>query len=799
MIKTITILGLDPIVTDVTISQVEGLPGVNIVGMSSMAVREARHRVRSALRAGGYEWPEGRVNVVLAPADIGRTGCGYDLPIAIGVLQLTGIVPTEATEGAVFVGELALDGSTRAVPGAIVAAMGAVSAGARTLYVPEGVAEEANLLGLDVVPVRSLVELVEHLNGRHTIPSVTGGHEVRPKEHASDLAMVRGQYAARRALEVAAAGGHNLFLVGPPGCLRGDEPIYDPTDGTRHTVAERYHRGIGFHVWAMGPTGPVVTAALPPVKYAAEQMIRVRTESGTVTVTPNHRFMSETGWMTASEVYERHQASVPARLRTSSESFLSARAEDALRWRQSTPGSLVDYRPEYRSGGVPLLPPAVDAGAFSPSRGDAPERSLRGSQPGGQEGESARSHACRSSDLPSTHGCSLPPRHQVESAHPLEGLHPATGAPHEYGHVTTQAGLLPRQGSDPLCTESLPAASAHPSTPHVPSRPPGSTAWWTDGNSVSSLVLAVDLLDDREPYYDFHVPVFNNYWASGLWNHNCGKTLLVRALPSILPPMTYEESLEVTRVHSVSGLTRSRQGLITTRPFRSPHSSCSENALVGGGNPPHPGEASLAHNGVLFLDEVLEFRRATLEALKWPLKEGFVDVARARRTLRFPTRAHLVAASNPCACGWHNVPGAQNPTCRCTPAQVAAYQARYVLAEHTDLYVQMQAVPPKDLYSPTQPPVESSAAVRERVVAARNIQRQRNVLHGRAFLNAELPVDLQHAAVDMNFLAKALETLGALQHTWRVRKVARTIADLAGAVCIQRPHLMEAIALAVPK
>jgi magnesium chelatase family protein len=274
-----------------------------------------------------------------------------------------------------------------------------------------------------------------------------------------------------------------------------------------------------------------------------------------------------------------------------------------------------------------------------------------------------------------------------------------------------------------------------------------------------------------------------------------GKTMMARRIAGILPPLTFDEALEVTAVHSVAGVLRPGAGLITERPFRAPHHTISEPALVGGGSQPRPGEVSLAHHGVLFLDEMLEFSRRVLEVLRQPLEEGSVVIARAARTVVFPARFTLAAATNPCPCGFAGDPVR---ACRCTPMQVAKYHARLSgpLRDRLDLTVDVPAVPPDVLGSAV--PGESSAAVRARVVAARARQQDRYTGEG-VVTNARLtPAALRrHCALSppaARLLSAAVTRMSLSARGYdRVRKVARTIADLVGEDHIAPEHIAEAL------
>ena len=272
-----------------------------------------------------------------------------------------------------------------------------------------------------------------------------------------------------------------------------------------------------------------------------------------------------------------------------------------------------------------------------------------------------------------------------------------------------------------------------------------------------------------------------------------GKTMLARRLPGILPPLSFEESIEVTTIHSVAGQLRPGVGLITERPFRAPHHTISDVALVGGGSTPRPGEVSLAHHGVLFLDEMPEFDRRVLEALRQPIEEGRITVSRALRSLAFPARFVLVAAMNPCPCGYLGDP---RRACKCTPQQTARYHNRLSgpLRDRIDLVVEVESVPITQL---TEGPAgESSAAVRARVLAARERQLARR---SRARVNASLsgPELKKFAPLDVacrRLLERSAERLHMSARAFhRVIRVSRTIADLAGVDAIALEHLGEAL------
>ncbi|MBI4392137.1 MAG: YifB family Mg chelatase-like AAA ATPase [candidate division NC10 bacterium] len=274
-----------------------------------------------------------------------------------------------------------------------------------------------------------------------------------------------------------------------------------------------------------------------------------------------------------------------------------------------------------------------------------------------------------------------------------------------------------------------------------------------------------------------------------------GKTMLAKRLPGILPPLTLEEAVSTTKVHSACGLLREEAALLMTRPFRAPHHSISDAALIGGGSVPRPGEVSLAHNGVLFLDELPEFKRNALEGLRQPLEEGFVTVARAASVLAFPARFTLVGAMNPCPCGHLTDP---QKACRCSPGEVQRYRARVSgpLLDRIDLHVEVPPVPARDLLGGSE--AEPSAVIRQRVTAARREQTRR-FARTRITCNAHMTGRRlrRHCPVDgagARLLEQAVTRLGLSARAYdRVLKVARTIADLEGAPAIGPPHLAEAI------
>lgn len=492
--RTFSLLGVEALRVDAEVDIQRGLPSFSVVGLPDAAVRESRERVRAAIVNSGLDFPQKRVTVNLAPADLRKAGPGFDLAIAAGVLAASEQLKPAALEQWSLAGELALDGRVRAVHGALAMAERAREDGFASIAVPEANAIEASLVdGLLVAPLRSLADLVLLLR-EGVIPEA--GALSPPAPIASplpDLADLRGQPSLRRALEVAATGAHNLLITGPPGA---------------------------------------------------------------------------------------------------------------------------------------------------------------------------------------------------------------------------------------------------------------------------------------------------------------GKSLAARRLPSILPAPRSSEAIEITRIASAAGSVRPGQGL-ASRPFRAPHHSISPAGLVGGGNPPRPGEVTLAHGGVLFLDEVPEFTRASLEALRQPLEDGTVTITRARHSVTFPSRFQLIAAANPCPCGH----GEESPNCSCPEARVKAYGDRIsgALADRLDLVIAV-GQPPADALAGDRG--QSSAEVRDLVSAARELAEARlGVGRSNASMNGDEARG--HAALTTeacDYLSKAHTRYGLSGRGWdRVLKVARTCADLAGVDRVDALHVGEALSGRVRK
>ena len=332
--------------------------------------------------------------------------------------------------------------------------------------------------------------------------------------------------------------------------------------------------------------------------------------------------------------------------------------------------------------------------------------------------------------------------------------------------------------------------------------------WYQKGTALTPAVHSEPMPGERLPYLDFsdvkgqsgakralEVAAAGGHNLLMIGSPGAGKSMLAKRIPSILPEMTFEESIETTKIHSVAGLLPEGDALITQRPFRAPHHTISPVGLSGGGSIPRPGEISLAHNGVLFLDELPEFSRDAMEVLRQPIEDGQVTISRVAGTLTYPCSMMVVAAMNPCPCGYFGHPSRE---CSCSAGAVSRYLSRVSgpLLDRLDLHVEVAPVEYQNLVSAQQE--ESSSAIRLRVNQARKLQQERYRSIGIS-CNAKLPAPAVNKFCPMDdsasaLLSRAFETMGLSARAYdRILKVSRTIADLDGAEVISRRHIAEAV------
>lgn len=869
-----------------------------ITGAPSAIAAQIAKRIAGALTKRGAPMVDVRIIVNLSPADVPKKLATLDLPIAITALQAGGFIPPlpESVKGDfVLFGEIDIHGQVCRVPGALAMAM--TAANGQHVIVPAGNEKESVLATIKpeydrctVHPVYDIGEVIEFFRGKSELDDARKGGSIQYAEHAPDVidfGAIKGNQHVKRAATIAAAGGHNFLMIGPPGCLAGDVPIHDPVDGTTLTVKERFDRGEQFHVEAWDEsTGETVTAiAMPPVEYEPETILEFYLSNGErIRVTPQHRFWNGGRWILAAELFEMLQIFGVYHLPKNSSAFLSTHSEDALHCSRKAEGSRFDCRLSRHSCDAQPHWAGGHGQSLQTSPFDAEAHNRCDEHLDGMAIEQERSHQYHAlfhqptpdcdGLLNSSHSCEVRHRkiqdyasvcachnlsisqsrgaegsshttlsqhedsrtkeydeelHCVECFCPSFGfqseavltciqndrLYPALSCRNQKVQLPCESGVQSTYcESQSHCDETSPllVGDSHPQDVlqqqlHAPaSTIPSPFSRGLDRESTlfaacDKPCLRVIGVRECQPevYYDFHVPIYNTYIACGVINHNCGKSMLAKALAGILPRLDNADKVDLTRIYSAASKLQHDGTAVTRRPVRICHPTISPTGMVGGGHKglPQPGEATLAHLGVLFLDEFPEFTRPTLEALRQPCEDGMIRIARTEFKAEFPARFTLVAAMNPCPCGYY---GLEDGKCTCTPDAVSNYQKKISgpMMDRIDMKVPLLPLTVDEMLADA-PDEPESPQIRAVVERTREIQRQRFAGTDIPF-NAAIPggkVGKYCQFRDVEAFREILECLDLSARSMdRLRKVARTIADLAESELIEQEHVEEAAQLA---